>query len=199
MDAMLAVQMLRVSLPDEGSSHSLDEDKLLSIIADAFSRERELREVFVCMVSHHYCERLYAQRKTKNFAACVRDNMNSFGNDNTYARDVIHEAFTLWAKAVCPTYQELENYIANPPINNRNSLPKTNVPITIVSKYQPPKAKPQHKHQSKVWCIVVIALITLLGLALIGWLWMQFSVARIIICIVAVIVLFGGLIIFSEA
>ena len=199
MDNATVIHMLRASLPQEGSSHSLDEDKLLSIIADTFSRERELREVFVCMVSNQYCERLYALRKAKNFAACVRDNMKSFGNDYTYARDIIQDAFTLWAKVVCPTYKGLEKDTTNPPIKNRHSVQKTNVPITIVSKYQPSKAKPQHKHQSKVWRIIVIVLIVLLGIALIGWLWMQFSAARIIICIAAVLVLFGGLIIFSEA
>ena len=49
MDTMLAVQMLRVSLPGEGGSLPLDNTRLLSVIADTFSRDKELRDVFVCM------------------------------------------------------------------------------------------------------------------------------------------------------
>jgi hypothetical protein len=190
-----------VSLPDEGSSLSLDNTKLLSVIADAFSRDKELREVFVCMVESGFCERMYLQRQYPYFASYVQDNMDSFKKNNPYTSEVVHRAFLLWAKTVCPTYSPLLNScIKTPsPIQKSTHQVKSNVPISIVSKYKPPKSQSQPKHHSKVWRVIAITLLVLMVLALIGWLWMQFPIARIIIGIVAAIILFMGLIIFSEA
>lgn len=201
MDAMLAVQMLRVSLPDEGSSLSLDKSKLLSVIADTFSRDKELREVFVCMAESNVCERMYFQRQSPDFASYVQNNLDSFKNNNPYASEVIQKAFSLWAKTVCPTYSpSLNSGIKIPPKTQKSTQQvKFSVPISIVSKYKPPKSQSQSKRHSKVWRVVTIILLVLMGLALIGWLWIQFPIARIIIGIVAAIILFMGLIIFSEA
>lgn len=201
MDAMLAVQMLRVSLPDEGSSLSLDKSKLLSVIADTFSRDKELREVFVCMAESNVCERMYFQRESPDFASYVQNNLDSFKNNNPYASEVIQRAFSLWAKTVCPTYSpSLNSGIKIPPKTQKSTQQvKFSVPISIVSKYKPPKSQSQSKRHSKVWRVVTIILLVLMGLALIGWLWIQFPIARIIIGIVAAIILFMGLIIFSEA
>ena len=201
MDAMLAVQMLRVSLPDEGSSLSLDKSKLLSVIADTFSRDKELREVFVCMAESNVCERMYFQRQSPDFASYVQNNLDSFKNNNPYASEVIQRAFSLWAKTVCPTYSpSLNSGIKIPPKTQKSTQQvKFSVPISIVSKYKPPKSQSQSKRHSKVWRVVTIILLVLMGLALIGWLWIQFPIARIIIGIVAAIILFMGLIIFSEA
>jgi hypothetical protein len=201
MDAKLAVQMLRVSLPDEGSSLSLDNSKLLSIIADTFSRDKELREVFVCMAESNVCERMYFQRQSPDFASYVQNNLDSFKNNNPYASEVIQRAFSLWAKTVCPTYSpSLNSGIKIPPKTQKSTQQvKSNVPISIVSKYKPPKSQSQSKRHSKVWRVVTIILLVLMGLALFGWLWIQFPIARIIIGIVAAIILFMGLIIFSEA
>jgi hypothetical protein len=201
MDAMLAVQMLRVSLPDEGSSLSLDKSKLLSVIADTFSRDKELREVFVCMAESNVCERMYFQRQSPDFASYVQNNLDSFKNNNPYASEVIQRAFSLWAKTVCPTYSpSLNSGIKIPPKTQKSTQQvKFSVPISIVSKYKPTKSQSQSKRHSKVWRVVTIILLVLMGLALIGWLWIQFPIARIIIGIVAAIILFMGLIIFSEA
>ena len=201
MDEMLAVQMLRVSLPDEGSSISLDKSKLLSVIADTFSRDKELREVFVCMAESNVCERMYFQRESPDFASYVQNNLDSFKNNNPYASEVIQRAFSLWAKTVCPTYSpSLNSGIKIPPKTQKSTQQvKFSVPISIVSKYKPPKSQSQSKRHSKVWRVVTIILLVLMGLALIGWLWIQFPIARIIIGIVAAIILFMGLIIFSEA
>ena len=201
MDEMLAVQMLRVSLPDEGSSLSLDKSKLLSVIADTFSRDKELREVFVCMAESNVCERMYFQRESPDFASYVQNNLDSFKNNNPYASEVIQKAFSLWAKTVCPTYSpSLNSGIKIPPKTQKSTQQvKFSVPISIVSKYKPPKSQSQSKRHSKVWRVVTIILLVLMGLALIGWLWIQFPIARIIIGIVAAIILFMGLIIFSEA
>ena len=201
MDAMLAVQMLRVSLPDEGSSLSLDKSKLLSVIADTFSRDKELREVFVCMAESNVCERMYFQRQSPDFASYVQNNLDSFKNNNPYASEVIQKAFSLWAKTVCPTYSpSLNSGIKIPPKTQKSTQQvKFSVPISIVSKYKPPKSQSQSKRHSKVWRVVTIILLVLMGIALIGWLWIQFPIARIIIGIVAAIILFMGLIIFSEA
>ena len=201
MDEMLAVQMLRVSLPDEGSPLSFDNTKLLSVIADTFSRDKELREVFVCMAESNVCERMYFQRESPDFASYVQNNLDSFKNNNPYASEVIQRAFSLWAKTVCPTYSpSLNSGIKIPPKTQKSTQQvKSNVPISIVSKYKPPKSQSQSKRHSKVWRVVTIILLVLMGLALIGWLWIQFPIARIIIGIVAAIILFMGLIIFSEA
>jgi hypothetical protein len=201
MDAKLAVQMLRVSLPDEGSSLSLDNSKLLSIIADTFSRDKELREVFVCMAESNVCERMYFQRESPDFASYVQNNLDSFKNNNPYASEVIQRAFSLWAKTVCPTYSPSLNsgIKISPETQKSTQQVKSNVPISIVSKYKPPKSQSQSKRHSKVWRVVTIILLVLMGLALVGLLWMHFPIARIIICIVAAIILFMGLIIFSEA
>jgi hypothetical protein len=201
MDEMLAVQMLRVSLPDEGSSLSLDKSKLLSVIADTFSRDKELREVFVCMAESNVCERMYFQRESPDFASYVQNILDSFKNNNPYASEVIQRAFSLWAKTVCPTYSpSLNSGIKIPPKTQKSTQQvKSNVPISIVSKYKPPKSQSQSKRHSKVWRVVTIILLVLMGLALFGWLWIQFPIARIIIGIVAAIILFMGLIIFSEA
>ena len=201
MDEMLAVQMLRVSLPDEGSSLSLDKSKLLSVIADTFSRDKELREVFVCMAESNVCERMYFQRQSPDFASYVQNNLDSFKNNNPYASEVIQKAFSLWAKTVCPTYSpSLNSGIKIPPKTQKSTQQvKFSVPISIVSKYKPPKSQSQSKRHSKVWRVVTIILLVLMGLALIGWLWIQFPIARIIIGIVAAIILCMGLIIFSEA
>jgi hypothetical protein len=201
MDEMLAVQMLRVSLPDEGSSLSLDKRKLLSVIADTFSRDKELREVFVCMAESNVCERMYFQRESPDFASYVQNILDSFKNNNPYASEVIQRAFSLWAKTVCPTYSPSLNsgIKISPETQKSTQQVKSNVPISIVSKYKPPKSQSQSKRHSKVWRVVTIILLVLMGLALIGWLWIQFPIARIIIGIVAAIILFMGLIIFSEA
>lgn len=201
MDAKLAVQMLRVSLPDEGSSLSLDNSKLLSIIADTFSRDKELREVFMCMAESNVCERMYLQRQSPDFASYVQDNMDSFKNNNPHASEVIQRAFSLWAKTVCPTYSpSLNSGIKTHPQTQKSTHQlKSNVPFSIVSKYKPPKSLSQPKRHFKVWRVITIILLVLMGLALIGWLWIQFPIARIIIGIVAAIILFMGLIIFSEA
>jgi hypothetical protein len=201
MDEMLAVQMLRVSLPDEGSSLSLDKSKLLSVIADTFSRDKELREVFVCMAESNVCERMYFQRESPDFASYVQNILDSFKNNNPYASEVIQRAFSLWAKTVCPTYSPSLNSGIKISHETQKSTQqvKSNVPISIVSKYKPPKSQSQSKRHSKVWRVVTIILLVLMGLALFGWLWIQFPIARIIIGIVAAIILFMGLIIFSEA
>lgn len=201
MDEMLAVQMLRVSLPDEGSSLSLDKSKLLSVIADTFSRDKELREVFVCMAESNVCERMYFQRESPDFASYVQNILDSFKNNNPYASEVIQRAFSLWAKTVCPTYSPSLNsgIKISPETQKSTQQVKSNVPISIVSKYKPPKSQFQSKRHSKVWRVVTIILLVLMGLALFGWLWIQFPIARIIIGIVAAIILFMGLIIFSEA
>lgn len=201
MDEMLAVQMLRVSLPDEGSSLSLDKSKLLSVIADTFSRDKELREVFVCMAESNVCERMYFQRESPDFASYVQNILDSFKNNNPYASEVIQRAFSLWAKTVCPTYSPSLNsgIKISPETKKSTHKVKSNVPISIVSKHKPPKSQSQSKRHSKVWRVVTIILLVLMGLALIGWLWIQFPIARIIIGIVAAIILFMGLIIFSEA
>ena len=201
MDAMLEVQMLRVSLPDEGSSLSLDNTQLLSVIADTFSRDKELREVFVRMTESNVCERLYLKRQSPDFASYVQDNMDSFMNNNPYASEVVQKAFSLWAKTVCPTYSPSLNsgIQISPKTQKSTHQVKSNVPISIVSKYKPPKSQSQPQRHSKVWRVVAITLLVLVGLALIGWLWIQFPIARIIIGIVAAIILFIGLIIFSEA
>jgi hypothetical protein len=201
MDEMLAVQMLRVSLPDEGSSLSLDKSKLLSVIADTFSRDKELREVFVCMAESNVCERMYFQRESPDFASYVQNILDSFKNNNPYASEVIQRAFSLWAKTVCPTYSPSLNsgIKISPETQKSTQQVKSNVPISIVSKYKPPKSQSQSKRHSKVWRVVTIILLVLMGLALFGWLWIQFPIARIIIGIVAAIILFMGLIIFSEA
>lgn len=201
MDAMLAVQMLRVSLPDEGSSLSLDNTKLLSVIADTFSRDKELREMFVHMAESGVCERMYLQRQSSDFASYVQDNMDSFKKNNPYSSEVVQRAFSLWAKTVCPTYSpSLNSGIKIPPETQKSTHKvKSNVPISIVSKYKPPKSQSQPKRHSKVWRVVTIILLVLMGIALIGWLWIQFPIARIIIGIVAAIILYMGLIIFSEA
>jgi hypothetical protein len=201
MDEMLAVQMLRVSLPDEGSSLSLDKSKLLSVIADTFSRDKELREVFVCMAESNVCERMYFQRESPDFASYVQNILDSFKNNNPYASEVIQRAFSLWAKTVCPTYSPSLNsgIKISPETQKSTQQVKFSVPISIVSKYKPPKSQSQSKRHSKVWRVVTIILLVLMGLALIGWLWIQFPIARIIIGIVAAIILFMGLIIFSEA
>lgn len=201
MDEMLAIQMLRVSLPDEGSSLSLDNTKLLSVIADTFSRDKELREMFVHMAESGVCERMYLQRQSSDFASYVQDNMDSFKNNNPYSSEVVQRAFSLWAKAVCPTYSPpLNREIKIPPKTQKSTQQvKFSVPISIVSKYKPPKSQSQPKRHSKVWRVVTIILLVLMGIALIGWLWIQFPIARIIIGIVAAIILFMGLIIFSEA
>ena len=201
MDESIAINMLRVSLPDEGSSLSLDNNKLLSVIADTFSRDKELREVFVRMTESGLCARMYLKRQSPDFASYVQDNMNSFMNNNSYESDVVQRAFRLWAKTICPTYIPLSKNTRNAPIPNHPNYPqnKSGTSISIVSKYKPPKIKAQPKHHSKVWRVTVIVLLVLMGLALIGWLWMQFPVSRIIICILAAIFLFMALIIFLEA
>ena len=201
MDAMLAVQMLRVSLPDEGSSLSFDNTKLLSVIADTFSRDKELREVFVRMAESGCCKQMYLLRQSPDFAMYMQDSMDSFEKNNPYASEVVHRAFSLWTKTVCPTYSpSLNSGIKIQPKTQKSTHQvKSNVPISVVSKYKPQKSQSQPKHHSKVWRIVVIALLVLVGLAIIGWLWMHFPIARIIICILAAIFLFMGLIIFLEA
>ena len=93
MDESIAINMLRVSLPDKGSSLSLDNNKLLSVIADTFSRDKELREVFVRMTESGFCERMYLKRQSPDFASYVQDNMESFMNNNSYESDVVQRTF----------------------------------------------------------------------------------------------------------
>ncbi|MCR4665368.1 MAG: hypothetical protein K5660_08390 [Paludibacteraceae bacterium] len=71
MDTTLAVQMLRVSLPGEGGSLPLDNTRLLSVIADTFSRDKELRDVFVRMAQSGVCKRMYLQRQSPGVASYV--------------------------------------------------------------------------------------------------------------------------------